>query len=79
MQIIPSVEVQNSQVVTGTWQRWSGMSQGQLFEVGELFWGAERGGGMAGRKQGGENSSERIVGLEGDGTTRGPPTVVGCG
>lgn len=44
MQIIPSVEVQNSQVVTGTWQGWSGMSQGQLFEVGELFCGAERRG-----------------------------------
>lgn len=45
MQIIPSVEVQNSQVVTGTWQGWSGMSQGQLFEVGELFCGAGGGGG----------------------------------
>lgn len=48
MQIIPSVEVQNSQVVTGTWQGWSEMSHGQLCEVGELFCGAERGGGMAG-------------------------------
>lgn len=65
MQIIPSVEVQNSQVVTGTWQGWSGMSQGQLSEVGELFCGAERGGGMASREQGGENSSGRIVGQRG--------------
>lgn len=46
MQIIPSVEVQNSQVVTEIWQGWSGMTQGQLFEV-ELFCGAERGGSMA--------------------------------
>lgn len=79
MQIIPSVEVQNSQVVTGTWQGWSGMSQGQLFEVGELFCGAERGGGMAGREQGGENSSGRIAGLKGDSTPCGLPVVVGCG
>lgn len=52
MQIIPSVEVQNSQVVTGTWQRRSGMSQEQLFEVGERFWGAEWGGreGARGRE-----------------------------
>lgn len=50
MKIIPSVEVKNSQVVIGTWQGQSGMSQGQLLEVGELFCVAERGGGIAGSK-----------------------------
>lgn len=55
------------------------MTQGQLFEVGELFCVVERRGGMAGREQEGENSSRRIAGLEGDGIPCGLPAVVAYG
>lgn len=37
----------------GTWQRWRGMSQGQLSEGGDLFWMAEGERGMVGSKGGG--------------------------
>lgn len=55
------------------------MSQGQLYEVGELFCGAERGGGMAGREREGENSSGGTAGLEGAGIACSLPAVVGYG